>query len=112
MPADDPLVALLEAVPEFAPWYLELVVAADDDPGIEVALDAFAEFLNGPDLDGGLALRCAAALEAVAAAAGDDETAEELVGWSCLDAVTDAGLDRLRPHLGPRLRRILATIDR
>lgn len=110
MPAD-PLITLVETVPEFAPWYLELVAQADDDPGLEVVLTAFGDFLAeaGPG-DQALLVRAGRALEAVAEAVGDEEAAEELVGWSCLDGLDPAVVRRLRPHLGPRTRRVLAAI--
>jgi len=102
---------LLEAVPEFVDRFLDLVEAADGDPGGESAFSELADFVadllaktqtesavEAQRLHAVLG-RCLAGLERVAEESAD---AEELVGWAFLDSLCPADAERLSVRFGPR----------
>jgi hypothetical protein len=109
---DGDVVVLLEAVPEFADRYLELVAAADGDPGAAVALSELADYVGGlvaeveryrPVLD-----RCLEAVESVAARSDDSA---ELVAWAFLDSLAPEERRRMTGWFGPRTRALLEEVD-
>ena len=106
------LSTLLGAVPGFAPHYLDLVEAADGDPGDPATLGALAAFVAGlaaeverhrPGLEA-----CLDAVEAVVARSGDGP---ELVAWAFLDSLAPEERARLTPWFGPRTRALLAELE-
>lgn len=109
---DNDVVVLLEAVPEFAERYLELVASADGDPGAAVALSELADYVGGlvaeleryrPVLD-----RCLGAVESVAASSDDSA---ELVAWAFLDSLAPDERRRMTDWFGPRTRALLEEVD-
>lgn len=99
---DDEVGLVLERVPEFTGRYLDLVAAADGDPGAAAAFVELADYVAGlaeaverfrPPL-----LRCLAGVEAVAETS---ENAEELIVWSFFDNLSPDDVRRLDPWLGP-----------
>jgi hypothetical protein len=110
---DRDVCTVLEAVPEFVDRYLELVEAADGDPGAPVTFTELADYVvdlvaeienHRPSL-----VRCLDAVEKVAA---DSPDAEELVVWSFFDVLSPDDLVRLEPWLGPRTRGLLEDAER
>lgn len=101
------VVALLEAVPEFAERLLDLVEAADGDPGPAAAFTELADFvaalLSAPRPSYGVLARCLAGVEKVAR---ESEDADELVVWSFLDCLSPDDLKSVSPWLGPRTRAV------
>ncbi|MGH9019352.1 MAG: hypothetical protein ACRDY1_16515 [Acidimicrobiales bacterium] len=106
------VVIVLEAAPDFAGRYRQLLEAADDDPGAAVVFAELAEFVASlaaemdrlrPGLE-----RCLAAVEAVAE---QSEDAEDLVVWSFFDNLSPDDIGRLGPWLGPATRRLLDDAD-
>ncbi|HZU78788.1 MAG TPA: hypothetical protein VE991_02635 [Acidimicrobiales bacterium] len=98
---------LLDRVPEFAPRYLELVAAFDDDPGAAAAFTELADMValwaEDPSGAGAVLHRAMAAVEEVASTSVD---AEEVVGWCFLDSLDDEDLDALEPWMGAATRRL------
>lgn len=106
------VIRILEAAPEFAPRYLELVEAADGDPGPAVVLEELADHVAAllrrvAGVEASLA-RCLAAVEEVARASGD---AEELVVWGFLDHLSPDDLRRLGPWLGTATRGLTVHLE-
>ena len=104
--------ALLEATPGFVDRYLDLVEAADGDPGPAATLTELADYVAGlaaavEELRPPLA-RCLAAVEALAAGAEDDA---ELVAWAFLDSLSPDDRRRLAPWLGPVTRALLDEVE-
>jgi len=101
---------VLEAVPEFADRYLDLVDAADDDPGAAATFTELAEFVlvisQGPEAPSGPISRCFAGVERVA---GESRRAEELVGWCFLEGLGPEHVERFAPWMG---RKTLAIAER
>ena len=103
---------LLEGVPEFVERFMNLVEAADGDPGASAAFTELAEFIasllsrGAPSLE--LLARCLATVEQVARESDD---AEELVGWSFLEGLCPDDLERLSPWLGPHTRAMAQQLD-
>ena len=106
------LVTILEAAPEFAPRYLELVAAVDGDPGPAAAFaelaDFAAELAVTIDRYRPALTRILAGVEEVADRSAD---AEELVGWAFLDALSPDDLRRLEPWFGPATRAVLHGLE-
>ncbi len=106
------VIALLEAVPELAPRYLELVAACDDDPGLAPTLtelaDVVASALDAAPPATDVVRRAADALEAVLAGPAGGDVADEVVG-AFFEELSPADARRLRPYLGRTTRRMLAT---
>ncbi len=99
---DDDVQTILDAVPEFADCYIDLVEAADGDPGAAMVFGELAWYVS--DLTASvepcrcLLQRCLAAVETVAHASAD---AQELVGGAFLDNLPPADLRSLMPWFGP-----------
>jgi hypothetical protein len=112
MPHDPIVAVVLRTVPEFSDRYLELVEAADGDPGLPAAMSELAEFVaelaGAVDRPRAVLERCLAAVEEVATTAPDPV---ELVGWAFLDSLTPEETARLRPWIGPRTMAILGALD-
>jgi hypothetical protein len=109
---DPDIVTVLRAVPEFAERYLDLVEAADGDPGAAVAFTELADFAadlademgrRRPTLE-----RCLAAVEEVAASSPE---ARQHVGWAFLDSLSPEEARGLAPMMGPCTRALLDEID-
>ena len=102
---------VLRAVPEFAARYLELVEAADDDPGPAIGFEELAAFVaelaEAVERCRPILERAMAAVEAVAA----DPGAEDVVGWSFLDTLSPDERRRLVPWMGPRTAAALERIE-
>jgi hypothetical protein len=103
---------LLEAVPEFADRYLDLVRSADDDPGAAAAISELAEFVTvlaqDPGCSPDLMSRCFAGVERVAA---ESEDAEELVGWCFLEGIGPEQVERFGPWLGQKTSAIAQRLE-
>ncbi|MGA2522365.1 MAG: hypothetical protein ABSG81_16275 [Acidimicrobiales bacterium] len=106
------LPTLLGAVPGFAPHYLDLVEAADGDPGVPATLTALADYVAGlaaeverrrPGLEA-----CLGVVETVAAGSEDGS---ELVAWAFLDSLAPEERGRLVPWFGPRTRALLRELE-
>jgi len=99
---------LLAAVPEFVDRFVDLVEAADGDPGAAAAFEELADFIATLITEGGprppVLTRCLDAVEQVAL---ESEDAEELIAWSFLDSLCLDDLNALEPWLG-RQTRVLA----
>jgi hypothetical protein len=109
---DDEVTQVLEGAPEFTDRYLELVRAADGDPGAAAVFAELAEYVAGlvgqleqvrPRLE-----RCLAGVERVVETSDE---AEELVIWSFFDNLSPDDVGRLEPWLGPRTRALLDEVD-
>jgi hypothetical protein len=104
--------ALLQAVPEFTPRYLDLVEEADGHLGSNEAFSELADFVaelaSGLEQFRPLLVRCLSAIERVAEASED---AEELVGWCFLDYLSLDARRAVIPWLGPSTLSILETIE-
>jgi hypothetical protein len=102
---------LLEEAPEFACRYLELVEAADDDPGPAAAFGELAEFVAGLVTKAGaspaVAARCMAGVERVARESDD---ADELVGYAFLDSLCEDDLERISHLAGPSTRMVASRL--
>jgi hypothetical protein len=103
---------VLDGAPGFTGRYLELVDAADGDPGAAAAFAELAEYVSGlaegveqfrPALVG-----CLGAIETVAETSED---AEELIVWCFFDNLSPDDIRRLEPWLGPRTRSLLDGAD-
>jgi len=103
---------VLEAVPEFAERFLELVESVDGDPGAPAAFTELADFVaslvSSPDSPIPLLARCLAGVEKVARESND---ADELVGWSFLDSLCPEDLRRVSPWMGPRTLELADDLD-
>ena len=109
---DPDVVTVLRAVPQFAERYLDLVEAADGDPGAPAAFSELADFAAGLaaaiDRRRVLLEHLFGALEDVAA--GSPE-AEALVGWAFLDSLSPEESRSLAPWLGPSTRALAELIE-
>ncbi len=103
---------VLEASPGFVDRYLDLVEAADGDPGPAATFTELADYVAGlaeeierftPVLT-----RCLEGIESVAASSED---AAELVTWAFLDSLSPDDRRRLAGRLGPRTRALLDDVD-
>lgn len=103
--------ALLEAAPEFVDRYLDLVEAADGDPGSAAAFTELADFvaslLSKPQPSWTVLARCLTGVEQVARESDD---ADELVVWSFLDSLCPEDLKCISPWLGPCTRELAADL--
>lgn len=103
---------ILQAVPEFADRFMELVEQVDGDPGGVAAFEALADFAAGLALEvdrfSPVLERAMAGVEEVAGSSAD---AEELVGWAFLDSLSPDDLRRLGPWTGPATRRLLDSLE-
>ena len=94
---------VLESVPEFAHRFLDLVAAADGDPGLRAVFTELAEFvaslLSEQDPPPDVLARCMAGVEKVAR---ESEDAESLIGWSFLGSLCSEDRGLLAPWFGPR----------
>lgn len=103
---------VLLAVPEFAERYLDLVEAADAEPGTPATMAELAEFAS--TLVGDLArhrdvlVRLLGAVEEVAAFSPD---AEEHIGWAFLESLSPEEVACLRPWLGPWTNALADDLD-
>ncbi|HEY5252127.1 MAG TPA: hypothetical protein VIJ09_10710 [Acidimicrobiales bacterium] len=109
---DDEVVLVLDHAPEFTDRYLELVEAADGDPGAPATFVELADYVAGlataleqfrPAL-----VHCLDAIEKVAQSS---ENAEELVVWSFFENLSPDDLRRLDLWLGPHTRSLLDEAD-
>jgi hypothetical protein len=109
---DDEVGLVLEVAPEFTDRYLDLVAAADGDPGAAATFVELADYVAGlataverfrPSL-----VRCLAGVEKVAETSED---AEELIVWSFFDNLSPDDVRRLDPWLGPATRALVDEAD-
>lgn len=111
-PMHPDVVTILDAVPEYAERYLDLVEVVDGDPGPAAAFAELAEW--AAELVLGLE-RYRPTLVQVLACVEDlarhSEDAEELVGWAFLDGLSPDDLRRLEPWFGTATRAILDGLD-
>ncbi len=111
--ADPEVVLVLERAPGFTDRYLDLVDAADGDPGAAATFAELADYVAGlAQAVESLRPLLAGCLSAIEAVAGSSENAEELIVWSFLDNLSPDDLDRLDPWLGPRTRSLIDEADR
>jgi hypothetical protein len=109
---DPEVAALLEAVPEFAGRYVELIEECDGYPGSNEAFTELAEFIE--DLAANVQrfhpvlVNCFQAVEEIVASADD---AEALIGWSFLDYLSTEARQAILPWLGPRTVALLESIE-
>jgi hypothetical protein len=109
---DPDIVTVLRAVPEFAERYLDLVEAADGDPGAPVAFTELADFAAGlaSEMAGRAPVleRCLRAVEEIA---GSSPEAQEHIGWAFLDSLSPDEVRALLPWMGPRTRALLDELE-
>jgi len=109
---EPPVVAVLDAVPEFGPTYLALVAEFDDDPGGAVVFTELADFVavRLDALEGELPvlLRALSAVEAVAGLGGP---ATDLVVFAFLDSLSPDERRALGPWLGRTTRSLLDGLE-
>jgi hypothetical protein len=112
MVIDDEVAQVLDGVPEFTSRYLNLVEAADGDPGSAAVFAELADYVAElvaevercrPTLE-----RCLAGVEIVA---GTSLDAEDLIIWSFFDSLSPDDVLHLGPWLGPRTRALLDETD-
>lgn len=113
LPDTEPeVVTLLLALPELVPAYIQLVEAADGDPGAAAVFEEAAAWVGAAveRVAGQQAAlrRCLAAVEQVARTSPE---AEELVGWSFLDQLPPPQRQVLAPLLGSRTRALARELD-
>lgn len=110
---DGDVARVLEAAPECADRYLELVESTDGDPGAAAVFVELAEYVGAlvagierfrPALE-----RCLAGVDRVAESSVD---AEDLVVWAFFDNLSPDDVRRLGPWLGPQTRALLGEVDR
>ncbi|HXQ90181.1 MAG TPA: hypothetical protein VN768_01415 [Acidimicrobiales bacterium] len=109
----DPEVAVvLEAAPGFVDRYLDLVEAADGDPGPAAMFTELADYVAGLAAEierfTTVLVRC---LEGVESVAARSDEAAELVAWAFLDSLSPEDRRRLSGWLGPRTRALLDEVD-
>ena len=113
MTVDPDVQTVLECVPGFAPRYQQLVVECDGDPGPAVVLEELAELVAElADQLEQAQPQLAACLAAVEVVADGSDAAEELVGFSFLDTLSPAAVQRLRPLFGPATTAVLTRLPR
>jgi hypothetical protein len=109
---DPDVSALLESAPGFVGRYLELVEAADGDPGLGATFTELADYVAGLMTEierfRPVLARCLAGVESVAVSSKDGT---ELVAWAFLDSFSPDDLRRLAGWLGPRTRALLEEVD-
>ncbi len=105
---DPEVAAVLEAVPDFVPRYLDLAEAADDEPGAAETLTELADYVA--DLVGQLEhyrpalARC---LDAIEAMAGVSPDTDELIEGAFLDSLSPDDVVALSPLFGPHTLALL-----
>jgi hypothetical protein len=103
---------VLEATPGFVDRYLDLVEAADGDPGLAATFTELADYVAGLaaeiERSTPVLARCLAGVESVALRS--DEAAD-LVAWAFLDSLSPDDRCRLSGWLGPRTRALLEEVD-
>jgi len=109
---DPDVVTVLRAVPQFAERYLDLVEAADGDPGAPAAFSELADFASElaerVDRHRSTLERLLRAVEEVAATSPE---AESHVGWAFLDSLSPEEVRRLSPWLGPCTRSLAEHLE-
>jgi len=109
---EPPVLAVLDAVPEFGPTYLALVAEFDDDPGAPVVFTELADFVADrlDALEGKLPvlLRALSAVEEVASLGG---TAADLVAYAFLDSLSPDERRRVGPWLGRTTRALFDGLE-
>lgn len=107
--------ALLQQVPEFAPYYRALLDEGDDDPGEPAVLMELADFVASrlvavsfgrPTLEAALEV-----VEGLLDELADDAVGGELVGAAFFDSFSPEDQRLLVPWLGPRARALLDELD-
>jgi hypothetical protein len=110
---DDEVAMVLAAAPGFVDRYLELVQAADEDPGSAATFAELADYVAGlmaaVEEVRPILVSCLGALEEVAETS---EKAEELIIWSFFDNLSPDDVRRLDRWLGPETRSLLDQADR
>ncbi len=103
---------VLDAAPGFVGRYLDLVEAADGDPGAPATFTELADYVAGlaAELERGrpVLARCLEAVESVAAGSPDGA---ELVAWAFLDSLSPEDRGRLAAGFGPCTRELLEELD-
>src|SRR5579863_5709967 len=103
---------VLAAAPEFVGRYLDLVEAADGDPGAAAAFTELADHVSG--LMAGIErfrpalVRCLEGVESVSSTSADGA---DLVAWAFLDSLSPDDRRRLGPWLGPHTRALLEGVE-
>ncbi len=106
------IAVVLEASPGFVDRYLDLVEAADGDPGPAATFTELADYVAGLAAEivrfTPILTRC---LEGVESVAATSEDAAELVAWAFLDSLSPEDRRRIVGWLGPRTRALLDDVD-
>jgi hypothetical protein len=102
-------------LPEFLPTFMELVRAADDDPGDVVILLNLADFVadrlaTGEERPTALE-RALGLIETLIDCSEDPDDAAELVSMAFFDSFSPVDRERLTPWLGPRSLLALEALD-
>jgi len=111
-PDDRDTALLLDALPEFVPWYLALVRAVDDSPGAPSVFTELASFVAdrlAPVESQELVLQ--RALDALETVASRGAESSELVGYAFLDSLGPDERRMIAPRLGPHTRSLLDEIE-
>jgi hypothetical protein len=110
---DRPIEMLREALPEFEPFYLDLLDIYDEDLTVQVVFNELADYvtgiLAGHDEPDDVLERCFSVLETITAAGGTD--AVEAVGFSFLDALDEATVAQVRHYLGRATSEMLDRLE-
>jgi hypothetical protein len=109
---DQEVAVVLEAVPEFVDRYLDLVEAADGEPGLAATFTELADYVAG--LAGEIERRqpvLRRCLEGVESVAAGSEDGAEVVAWAFLDSLSPDDRRLLAGRLGPRTRALLDDVD-
>jgi hypothetical protein len=108
---DEEVSVVLDASPGFVPRYLELVAAADGDPGGAATFTELADYVAGLageiERSGSVLARCLDGVESVVRRGVDGA---ELVAWAFLDSLSPDDRLRLSGWLGPRTRGLLEEV--
>ncbi len=106
---------ILADLPEFAPRYLELVAACDDDPGEPLVLAELAEFVAGRlaalTAEEATVARAIGLVEGLIDARRGDEVDCEPVTYAFFDSFTVEDRARLARWLGPHSLRLLESLE-
>lgn len=103
---------VLATAPGFVDRYLDLVEAADGDPGMAATFTELADYVAGlADEIGRLGPVLAQCLLGVESVAASSDEAAEVVAWAFLDSLSPDDRRRLVDWLGPRTRALLHDVD-
>jgi hypothetical protein len=107
--------ALCDEVPEFAPSWLRLAEACDDDPGEPVALmelaDFIADHMAALETESSVLERALATIESHIESISEDRIACEFIAFAFFDSFSPEQRHRLAKRTGPYSRALIEALD-